>query len=496
MFVIICLATALAMLVPVMLVAIRHEVRLRRIRMIEALNDNLNFDKDAATGRQRDRSVASFEFVKAKYTVDLDPPPRGCAVTPVQLRRLKFDDEGVLERYIAGLHWWELRSNWAILRAAVPYVLLCAVGFCAVALLFLKPAEVVACLDAACPQGRRLVLETGSRQFHVFVAAFCGAFLFTVRLFVKAIAVFDLSAVTVSRAALHILLNTIVATLAYGMMVTVNPGAPLPEAGPAWPVTAFWPAVAFVFGFVPDAGFLFLLNKAASIAGIVKSADERFASEVRTTPLDVIDGVDFFIRFRLEEANVSEVQSLACANPLMLYVETPYGLYQTVDWVAQAQLCTVVGVERFLLLRQVNIRTIFDLERAVLGRQATPALQKMVGGILLADTKEALALAHLGGRSFATMGLLAKSRATFAEFSAEAMLEVGRDLDASGRNPALEHLVRVILDDLHIHRLRQIWIQIGEQIGQATDAFEDTRALPAATPVPAIAAPSPPPARE
>ena len=190
---------------------------------------------------------------------------------------------------------------------------------------------------------------------------------------------------------------------------------------------------------------------------------------------DVIDGVDFFIRFRLDESNVSEVQSLATANPLMLFIETPYGLYQTVDWVAQAQLCAVVGLERFLMLRQVNIRTIFDLERAVLGEHTTPAIQALIGGILLAETRESRDIAQNGGRRFATIGLLETPRAEFAEFFAAAASAAGLGRDGEGRLPSVEHLVRVMIDDLHVHRLRQIWLVIAELVGTKAARMLDTR---------------------
>jgi hypothetical protein len=121
-----------------------------------------------------------------------------------------------------------------------------------------------------------------------------------------------------------------------------------------------------------------------------KSDCEKHAPVV---PLTVLDVVDFFIEFRLEEANIFDVQNLAASNPIMLHVESPYGIYQTIDWVAQAQLCTTVGAERFLLLKRFNIRTIFDLERAVLGLNAPAELKLIIGTILLGSDKSTEAIA-------------------------------------------------------------------------------------------------------
>jgi hypothetical protein len=144
----------------------------------------------------------------------------------------------------------------------------------------------------------------------------------------------------------------------------------------------------------------------------------------------------------------------------MLYIESPYGIYQTVDWVAQAQLCTVVGPERFLMLKKHNVRTIFDLERMVLGLDAPSGVKLMIGALLLA-TDEALEKA----RDELKIGYFSIGNKPFAAGLVKWM-------DAE----AVEHIVRVMIDDLHVHRLRQIWLHIGEQLGGAqTDRLADTK---------------------
>jgi hypothetical protein len=102
-------------------------------------------------------------------------------------------------------------------------------------------------------------------------------------------------------------------------------------------------------------------------------------------PTEVIDGIDTIIRDRLSDYHIVSVQNLAAANPLMLFVETPYGIYQIMDWVAQAQLCCSVGPDSLVALWRLGVRTIFDLERAALDPACKhPQLLKAIGAALFA----------------------------------------------------------------------------------------------------------------
>ncbi len=111
-----------------------------------------------------------------------------------------------------------------------------------------------------------------------------------------------------------------------------------------------------------------ILRYFLSLSSVRQLKEERsnFGCEIQTIPIEVLDGIDSKVRYRLSDFHIESIENLASANPLMLFVETPYGFYQTLDWVSQAQLCASVGPDAMFKLWKLGIRTIFDLERAAL----------------------------------------------------------------------------------------------------------------------------------
>lgn len=390
---------AAAFLLPIGILNTRDNVKAKRQQVIQDLEKLFNAgDKRDAKGRQRNLIIPSFEFVKTKYYLHDQGAPQARG------------------QYMAEEEAGESQIRWH----SVPVLVFVAISTICFAILFVLP------LDGEVGVARyvRSTIFLGSETGDPFLATvavamfgFIGAYIAALRTLIRSVANFDLSPLTFFRATYGIITTVVISVAIFratSSLVVLGGGA----SGGAQPFLA----VALVIGLVPGHAERYLLSLWRR--GNVKRMDSNAIERTKSIPLELIDGIDADIRSRLEDFNLFDVQNLATANPIMLFVETPYGIYQSIDWVAQAQLATAVGVTRFLALRDRGIRTIFDLERAFLsaGGCESGALQEMVGAILL-------------GRGAA---------------------------GGPGCGDDARALVCLMVDELAVLRLRQIWMTIEE----------------------------------
>lgn len=484
-FIAFCMAT----LTVVLLIFGRYEVRLRRLRMIR---DYLKtFPNTMGLSSENGGGInPSYEFVRTKYSADI----KFDSIQETDKQDAEKPDDVIhhIDNVIRATRFF---GNWGDIRllfAATGYWIATYLGFkIGLTNLACEPADLVTCLggpligtifagglasgDAAAVNQQ--IIWTASNAVTVASFTFIGVFVASLRYMVRSVALFDLSAFTFIRHAAMILITVLMSVVLFrafpdpfGAVNAVVGGSDPVTSNPGVPLT--WIILALVLGLLPESAIQFAVLKANTLLSWIKLTDDRFIEWTRVIPLDAIDGIDFFTRFRLEECGIGDVQALATYNPIMLHIETPYGIYQAIDWVAQAQLCSVVGLDRFLMLRQFNIRTIFDLERALrqdndLHDAEETAIDKfdlIYAGILFAPNKVLKGIQQSSDAKFliddGKGGIEEVDAATFSVWARKLINETPKTA-----SDAIEHLMAWIGDDLHVRRARRLWNEISVQLG-------------------------------
>lgn len=510
------LALLFALLTPCLLLYGRHEVRLRRLRSIKdflisfgtPLERSQGIDTvppvnanqaPPANGDMPDPNVRltsnpSFEFVKSKYISDLQVPD------PTDGRTFNgMTDIDQIDWIIKSIGSFGSRSDWRIFLSSIGFVLLCYFGFSA---LFTTLACGLGA--AACSAAAGSAVTDGShanwQQLTVIGSlAFAGAFVAAIRNFVRSIAVFDLSPYTFLRHTAEIVASVIFTIILFavfrdpisgitGLAASILPAAAQPSVPAATPAVAsvasshiqpIWFGLAPLLGLLPQSATKFLLVKFQNLINWIKTTDDRFVNVTKIVSLDIIDGIDYETRFRLEECGIYDVQNLATYNPIMLHIESPYGIYQVIDWVGQAQLCHILGPEKFLIFRELNIRTIFDLERAISSKHSVKAFDEICAGVLMASTSSLRETVKISATKPITLDADRAEAVDADAFCIWARKRMLRDDDSK----STEHVLRWIADDLHVRRLRRLWLDISASLGRQAECLPDGVDLP---PVPAV----------
>ncbi|MDR6758538.1 hypothetical protein J2Y48_003838 [Mycoplana sp. BE70] len=461
-------ALSFAVLTPVLIIFGRQEVRIRRVRQI------FDFERtfDRIRPKSNIRTNPSFEFVRSKYLSDIDSDGAFYGINgPVPTGRQ-------LEEVLAQIRWQGRRHDVRLLLSSIALMIVIYCGIDA-----LMGAIACGFQGAVCPCAQTLFTQctpgggtpVPSPLFANLITigglAFAGAYVDSMRTFLRHLAVYDLSSYTFLRQTAETIAAVVFTMIAYAF--APDPLAPFtpPEGGAQ--ISRVWIALAPILGLMPRSATQFVFTKTKNLIAWFKTEDDRFQKVTRITTPDVIDGVDFPTRFRLEICGIYDVQNLATTNPIMLHIESPYGIYQCIDWVAQAQLCHILGIERFLMMREVNIRSIFDLERAIDSRHGPDECDAIYAGILFATTDNLRSVAQIGKNWPMIIEGGSVKPVTVDEYCQWARKLVGTDLKQSTK--CIEHVMRWIGDDLHVRRLRLVWNDICGALGPDSESLLDSK---------------------
>jgi hypothetical protein len=434
-----------------------------------------------------DKQDPSLEFVKSKYMADAYVPAK---------HQDEFNAAGSRAKIQMLIRYSRVIGNpgdMKLIISSLGFIIACYFGFATLYWAFATGLRsgtsdtALACTD-----------NINLSQLSIIAAlAFAGSYITSIRVFLRGLSMFDLSAYTFLR-------QTIEMFASVSLIVFAFKAAPQPFQSienmlsdstnqiHCSEIPWYWYALAPTLSILPESSTNFLFTRVQRILTWIKRDDDRFAAANRIIPLDVIEGIDYFIRFRLEECGIHDVQNLATFNPILLSVESPYSIYQCVDWIGQAQLCHIIGLDRFLLLREMHVRTIFDLERAIdfadrtdddkepansesdaetsgaerrsKRRDSPDEFDTIYAGILFAATQTMRDVAKIGG----VAPLVEKDNGfvagTVDEYCVWARQYIARDKDLTKR--CIEHLMAWISDDLHVRRLRRIWQEMTDNLGE------------------------------
>ena len=462
-------ALLIAVLSPVAIIVGLQEIRMRRVRHIFDFERTFERIAHSCDGRGPN---PSFEFVRSKYIEDVEI--EGRLNNPAKPLPTGTD----LEELLTSIRQKGRSRDLRLLPTAVTLMIVTFFGVEALMASATCAFQSVSChcstvMLVQCPE----TSPTASNDLlygNLIVIgglAFAGAYIGTLRSFMRSLAVFDLSSYTFLRHTVEMIAAVIFTMIAFAAVP--DPLNPFLGAMDENRISRLWIALAPMLALMPRSATQFLFTKVKNLIPWFKTEDDRYQGVTRITTIDVIDGVDFATRFRLEECGIYDVQNLAAANPIMLHIESPFGIYQCIDWVAQAQLCHILGIEKFLLMRELNIRTIFDLERAIDSRDGPDEFDTVYAGILFATSDNLRSVAKIGASKPMTSDGVTINPVGVDEYCIWVREVVG--LDSQKTTICIEHVMRWIGDDLHVRRLRLVWNDICGSLGPRSESLIDSK---------------------
>ena len=138
--------------------------------------------------------------------------------------------------------------------------------------------------------------------------------------------------------------------------------------------------LGFVTGLAPDLFIIAMARRgfqAIKVFGSKNDPDEQYRPAAM--PLLMITDLTKEKVDRLNELGIDSAQVLACQNPFTLWPKLPYDLGLLLDWIAAAQLYTLLDAKRLRAARERLVVDIFDLSHRLSDTASRGALCSALG---------------------------------------------------------------------------------------------------------------------
>lgn len=182
--------------------------------------------------------------------------------------------------------------------------------------------------------------------------AFLGAFMWSLQYLLRRAQARDIGPTTIYRICLYILFGIILA-----IFVTH-----LSEQTESFLGTANFESSLPVVGFITG---YFSIEIFERMADTVMRRRAAMKTDERPPSLLVVEGISYDTAARLRELWLDDAYALAQSNPVEIFLKTPFGLEQCIDWTAQAMLLCRTKPALFTFLRAQGVRTILELDALV-----------------------------------------------------------------------------------------------------------------------------------
>jgi len=202
------------------------------------------------------------------------------------------------------------------------------------------------------------------QSLSVLSMAFLGGFLWSAQNIIRRMIAYDLSPSVYYSAGIRIILAAVIA-LVLSFIIGADSSTNIIN------FQSSLGAISFLTGMFPER----VLNYIINLYKRFFSPDEL---NEKVLSLYNVEGISLMHRERLAEIGIDNAQNLATASLTKLLIETPYGARQLIDWIGQAKLLCYAK-ENITSLREVGIRSVFDLLKVHQSREGLREISEAVG---------------------------------------------------------------------------------------------------------------------